>query len=66
MSSVKKIIKVGRKVKEVEKVEKVEDNEEVKEVISDTKYCPTCKKNVDKSKFYNCKKSNNYYKYYYF
>lgn len=73
MSSVKKIIKVGRKVKEVEDVEKVEkvevkdevkdevkevnediekvDEEEIQEVISDTKYCPSCKKDIEKFLF---------------
>ena len=54
MSSVKKIIKVGRKVKEVEKVEKVEKVD----VEEDTKYCSKCKKDVDKSKYYKSKKES--------
>ncbi len=41
----------------METVVKKNIQEEIQEVISDTKYCPTCKKNIDKSKFYNCKKS---------
>lgn len=60
MSTIKKTIKlkkvvrkveVKEEIEKVEKVEKVEVNEEIQEAINDTKYCPSCKKNVNKEDF---------------
>ena len=58
MSSIKKTIKLKKVVRKVEKVEKVDVEEEVKDELKEnTKCCNNCKKNVEISKYYKCKKN---------